>query len=109
VRNRVRVVRANHGEPGRLRREVARVVAALLPFVPAPPVDLDDNAALNEQVNATDSGYRHLTVAPQPSGRKCDPNQRLDTRRGARVEHRHRYAMPGRNPLEHARDLGQRH
>lgn len=60
----MRVIGANHSEPGRLRREVARVVAALLPVVPAPPVDLNDNAALDEQVNATDTGDCHLTLAP---------------------------------------------
>jgi hypothetical protein len=109
VRNRVRVVRANHSEPGRLGREVARVVAALLPVVPAPPVDLNDNAALNEQVNATDTGDRHLTLASQTSRNECDPNHRLDSRLGARVEHRQRHTVPGRNTLKHALEFGQRH
>jgi hypothetical protein len=79
VSNRVRVVRANHGEPGRLSSEVARIVAALLPVVPASAVDLDDHAAFHQQINAANTWNRHLTLARQPSTHESDTNQRLDT------------------------------
>lgn len=107
--DRVGVVRPNDREPDALRRQVARIVTALLTLVPAPPIDLDNNATLDQQLDAADTGDADLTFAPKTGGRKRDTGQRFDTRLGACIEHRKRYPVPSGYALEQAIDIGQGH
>ena len=103
--DRVQVVGSHHRTPGGLSSEVARVVAMLLIGMPLPPIDLDDDPSPDQQVDATDTRYRHLADALQARIDQSQPHQRLDTRLCPGVEQRGREAVASRNPLEQVLDL----
>lgn len=78
VIDRMRVVGTHHSESGCLGREVARVVTTLLIGMPDASIDLDDYPALDQQIDAPDTGDQHLAGARQASVDQRKPYERLD-------------------------------
>lgn len=66
--------------------EIPPVIARLLPGVPAPPVDFDDDAPLHQQIDPADTGDDDLGGDMQTRVAQGHANERLDPRFAAVVE-----------------------